>query len=55
MTSVTIGSGMSYIGMGAFTDCKKLSIVYYVGNSTSWNAITIIYDSVLTKATRIYI
>lgn len=55
LTSITIGTGLTSIGLSAFTSCKALNTVNYRGTETQWNAITIKSDnSALTNATKVY-
>ena len=54
LTSVIIGNSVTSIGMRVFSQCESLEKVYYMGTLEQWNAITIGYDYILTKAKRYY-
>ena len=39
LESVTIGRAVGSIGNNVFSDCTKLSDLYYLGSETEWNAV----------------
>lgn len=43
---VVIPSGVTSIEMGAFYECTSLSRIFYCGNNTKWNSITINNDEI---------
>lgn len=41
LTSITIPSSVTSIGMMAFYNCEKLTDVYYAGSQNEWDVIEI--------------
>lgn len=55
LTSLDLGSGVKTIGSAAFSGCSALTDVYYAGNETQWNVISIgSSNAPLTNATKHY-
>ena len=56
LISVTIDSKLLRVEDNVFQSCSKLSQVYYLGNSTDWNTISVgVNNTSLTNANRYYI
>ncbi|MBQ9121385.1 MAG: leucine-rich repeat domain-containing protein [Clostridia bacterium] len=54
LTSVVLLEGLVYIGDYAFSDCTRLTDVYYAGTEAEWNAITIQMDNYPLKDATIH-